>query len=148
MFRAHSLLISWDFHTQTPSRVVIRSNTKHPVVVMQKENTLLMSGNWLETIKASGIQITTGYNCGLHNSVSESTRQLTLKQPLYWEALVSLVCFHCRKHLECKIVACVLQVVFSSLWLCQCESQPLAADLYYVFGTHAAGAGKDASDGR
>lgn len=69
-------------HTST-SRVVIRSNTKHPVVVMQKENTLLMSGNGLETVKASGIQVNTGYNCGLHNSVSENTTQLTLKQPLY-----------------------------------------------------------------
>ncbi len=84
------LLIYWDFHTQ--SSLVFTENgpkkRKYPVSSScGDENALLMSevrGEWADLVrndrKATVTQITTRYNQGMQNSISERTTRRTLKQ--------------------------------------------------------------------
>ncbi len=87
------LLIYWDFHTQ-PSLGFTENGPKkrkYPVSgSCVDENALLMSevrGEWTDmirdNIKATVTQITTRYNQGMQNTISEHTTRRTLKQMCY-----------------------------------------------------------------
>ncbi len=86
------LLIYWDFHTQ-PSLGFTENgpkNRKYPVSgSCVDENALLMSGQRRmgrlvrDDRKATVTQITTRYNQGMQNTISERTTRRTLKQMGY-----------------------------------------------------------------
>ncbi len=86
------LLIYWDFHTQ-PSLGITKNGQKRKYPVSGScvdENALLMSevrGEWADFVrddrKATLTQITTRYNQGMQNTISEHTTCWTLKQMGY-----------------------------------------------------------------
>ncbi len=98
------LLIYWDFHSQ-PSLGFTENGQKkrkYPVSGSCVDgNALLMSevrgewADWLEMIEATVTQITTRYNQGMQNTISERTTHRTLKQMGYssrrthWVTLLS-----------------------------------------------------------
>ncbi len=80
------LLIYWDFHTQ-PSLEFTENGPKkrkYPVSgSCVNENALLMSevrGEWADWLEMMVTQITTRYNQGMQNTISEHTTHRTLKQ--------------------------------------------------------------------
>ncbi len=84
----NKLLIYWDFHAQ-PSLGFTENGPKkrkYPVSgSCVDENALLMSevrGEWTDWLEmmATVTQITTRYNQGMQNTISEHTTRLTLKQ--------------------------------------------------------------------